>query len=66
MVRQIWPQSKIMRRGYEARAVHRVTEDRNVADGNDEPWAEEKRPVLEGGERDGEIGPGPAEGVLAR
>ena len=37
-------------------AVHQVAEDQPVADRNGEPWTEEKRPVLEGGERDGEIG----------
>ena len=40
----------------EAGAVHQVAEDQPVPEGDDEAGAEQERPVLERGERDGEVG----------
>jgi hypothetical protein len=40
----------------EAGAVHEVAEDQPVPEGDDEPGAEQERPVLERCERDGEVG----------
>ena len=48
----------------EAGAIHQVAEDQPVSEGNREPWAEQERPVLQGGERDGKIGR--VRGVLAQ
>src|SRR5215203_4208865 len=39
----------------EAGAVHQVAEDQPVPKGDDEPRAEQERPILERGERDGEV-----------
>src|SRR4051794_36438912 len=40
----------------EAGRVHQVAEDQPVAEGDDESGAEQKRPILERSEGDGEVG----------
>ena len=40
----------------EAGVVHQVAEDQPVPEGDDHPRAEQERPVLQRGERDGEVG----------